>query len=184
MIGHGDFFSTRLSGGGDGALLWPAAIVAASALGSLAFACVAPFAGLAAVAAVSLPPRRALATTAAVWVANQAIGFGLLHYPWTLDTVLWGVFMGVAALVATVAARLAWRALSARGVLAALAGALAASFVAQQASLFTVALVMGGIEDYTPAILGQIALIDTAWFVALVAAHEVGRRGLGLRAAI
>jgi hypothetical protein len=33
-----------------------------------------------------------------VWLANQAIGFGLLHYPWTASSFGWGVTIGVAAL--------------------------------------------------------------------------------------
>jgi hypothetical protein len=178
MIGQDRLCAMRRASGG-GALLWAGSIVLASAVGSLAFACVAPFAGLAAVAAATLPLRRALATVAAVWLANQAIGFGVLHYPWTADTLIWGLFIGIAALAATVAARGALHAASARGALVALGAALAAAFVAQQAALFAVALVMGGTGDDTPAILGQIALLDAAWFAVLVAAHEAGRWGLG-----
>lgn len=178
MIAHDKLFA-----GGDRTVLWPAAIVAAATLGSLAFACVAPFAGLAAVAAATSAPRRAVATVAAVWIANQAIGFGVLHYPWTADTLIWGLFIGVAALAATVAAQLALRATRARGTLAAFGAALVAAIVVQQASLFAVALVMGGTEDYTPAILSQIALLDAIWFAALVAVHEVGRLRFAARAA-
>jgi hypothetical protein len=44
----------------------------------MAFACITPFAAFAAIAAATLSLRRALLWTVGVWLANQAIGFGLL----------------------------------------------------------------------------------------------------------
>ena len=60
---------------------WAGFLVAASAVGSLVFACATPFAAVAAVAAITLPLRPALAASVGVWLANQAVGYGLLAYP-------------------------------------------------------------------------------------------------------
>ncbi len=56
---------------GAGSLL----LVAAGFLSSVTFECVTPFAAFAALAAATMPLPRALAMTAAIWLANQALGF-------------------------------------------------------------------------------------------------------------
>lgn len=67
---------------------WAVLLVAVSAISSSLFACVTPFPALAVAAAYVLPARVAAATALAVWLANQAIGFGFLHYPWDQNTIL------------------------------------------------------------------------------------------------
>ena len=73
--------------------LWPAILALAAVGGSLALTCVAPFAAFAVATAGTLRLRSALGTMAVIWLANQAVGFGALGYPWTLNTVLWGLAM-------------------------------------------------------------------------------------------
>ena len=80
-----------------------ALLIGACALASLAFACATPFAAFAVVAAAMLPLRSALVVMAGAWLVNQAIGFGLLGYPGDTNTVLWGIVIGAAALIATMA---------------------------------------------------------------------------------
>ena len=70
-------------------------LMAACALASFAFACATPFAAFAVVAAAMLPWRPALLVVTAAWLVNQAIGFGVLHYPLDRNTVLWGFGIGV-----------------------------------------------------------------------------------------
>src|ERR1700759_1476171 len=79
-------------------------LAATSALASLALACATPFAAFAVVAAAMLPERWALLVVLGSWLVNQGIGFGALHYPIDGSTMLWGLVIGVAALVATLAA--------------------------------------------------------------------------------
>src|SRR5581483_8862149 len=79
-------------------------LLTASLCASLLFRCATPFAAFAVLAAAMLPPRGALLTIAAVWLLNQALGFGLLGYPWTMDALLWGLAIGTAAELATVMA--------------------------------------------------------------------------------
>ena len=90
-----------------GEMLWPALLAAAAVGGSLAFACIAPFAALAALAAETQRPRAALGTLALIWAANQAVGFAFLDYPRDASTLLWGLAILVAALLATGAASFA-----------------------------------------------------------------------------
>ena len=58
-----------------------------------------------------LPLPTALLVMFTAWVVNQAIGFGALHYPLNLNTLLWGLAIGAAALVATAASKLVLRSL-------------------------------------------------------------------------
>jgi hypothetical protein len=81
--------------------LWPAILAAAAVGGSLALTCVAPFAAFAVATAGTLRLRSALGTMAVIWLANQAVGFRA--YPCTLNTILWGLAMGAAAVLATLA---------------------------------------------------------------------------------
>src|ERR1700759_3527998 len=79
-------------------------LAATSALASLALACATPFAAFAVIAAAMLPLRSALLVVTGAWMVNQGMGFGVLHYPIAATTMLWGSVIGVAALVATLAA--------------------------------------------------------------------------------
>jgi hypothetical protein len=82
-------------------------------------------------------------TIAAVWVVNQAIGFGILHYPRTLDSLARGVVIGVAAAAATVAAAQASRPLESLGRLAIYPIALVASYAVYELCLLATTPVLG-----------------------------------------
>ena len=62
------------------AWLWIALIGGGSIALSRAFACATPFAALATLAALTMGGRDAVLLVGFVWAANQAVGFGLLHY--------------------------------------------------------------------------------------------------------
>lgn len=81
-------------------LVWLVFLGALSAFLSYGLACVMPFAALAAISALNLRPRDALAATFIGWAANQAIGFSLLHYPTDPMTLAWGVALGLSAMAA------------------------------------------------------------------------------------
>src|SRR5271156_6382076 len=76
------------------------------ALASFAFACATPFAAFAVLAGSLLPLVPALLVMAGAWLVNQAIGYGALGYPLDLHTLLWGLSIGVAALLSTAEAKL------------------------------------------------------------------------------
>ena len=85
-------------------MLWIGLLTLSSVALSLIFACATPFAAFATLAALHTRKSDAFLLTVAVWLANQVVGYGILHYPQTLDSVAWGAAIGVAALLATATA--------------------------------------------------------------------------------
>lgn len=156
------------------ASFWPLLLVVVSAVATLGFACVTPFAAFAVAAAYVLPARAALLAMAGIWLANQAAGFAALGYPWTPESLGWGVAIGAAALLATAAASLVLRG-SNRGIVPTLGIALLVAFCVYEAALLLVTPVLGGLDAFAPAIVGQFALLNLAWAVALIGAFEAWR---------
>jgi len=154
---------------------WFALLVAASVAFSLGFACATPLAAFAAAAALTLPRRDALLLTAAAWLANQLVGFAFLAYPMSASTFAWGVAIGVAALLAAEAARWAAARGARGGTAVAFSGALLAAYAVYEAVLLVVAVAaLGGVEDFTPAIVGRIFLINAGAYVGLLALNWLG----------
>jgi hypothetical protein len=137
---------------------------------SFVFACATPFAALATLAAISLGKRDAFFAVALTWLANQAIGYGVLIYPQDALSFAWGAAIGVAAVVSL---RVAQRLQS--SVIAAFFGA----FVAYEFTLFLVALTpLGGLDTFSPAIISQIALTNiiavfVAYAISLLTRHRL-----------
>jgi hypothetical protein len=111
-------------------------LTAACALASFVFACATPFAAFAVVAAATLPLGPALVMVTVAWLVNQAIGFGVLHYPLDLNTLLWGFAIGAAALIETGASKLALRSVPRTASPVALGLALIAAYAAYEVVLF------------------------------------------------
>ena len=141
---------------------------------TFAFACAAPFAGFAAAAACTLPRRDAYWLAGAVWLANQGVGFGFLHYPWTMDCLTWGVALGLTALLSTLAAHLTMQRLTPMWTPARIAVTFLAAFAAYEATLIIFSLLLGGIENYTPATQGRILEINAIALVGLLALNRMG----------
>ena len=150
-------------------------LTVACALASFAFACATPFAAFAVVAAAMLPLPTALLVMFTAWVVNQAIGFGALHYPLDLNTLLWGLAIGAAALVATAASKLVLRSLPRVGSPVMLSLALIGAYAAYEVVLFSFTPVLGGAGAFTLAIVGRLGLLNLPWLIGLVAACEVFR---------
>ena len=154
-------------------LLWGSLLVAASVVFSLGFACATPLAAFGAAAALMSSRREALALILSVWFANQLVGFTMLGYPWTASTFAWGVALGAAAVLATLAGQwTASRSADAARVVGFLATGLAA-FAAYEAALFVAAAWLGGTEDFTAPILARIFIINAAAFVGLLVLHRI-----------
>jgi hypothetical protein len=155
-----------------GELLWPALLAVAAIGGSWLFACVTPFAAFAAVAATTERPRTALATVALIWAANQAVGFAFLDYPHDASTLLWGLAIGAAALLATAAASLVAARLDTAQRWARLGAAFLAAFAVYEVGLLVPAAATGDLANFAPAIVGDVALLDLAWLAGLALAIE------------
>jgi hypothetical protein len=156
-----------------GAMLWPVLLAVAAVGGSLAFACITPFAAFAALAAETQRPRAALGTMALIWAANQAVGYAFLDYPFDRPTLFWGLAILAAALLATCAACFAVARLGSMRRWQRLALAFAAAFAVYELALLAPGLASGELANFTPALVRDLALLDAAWLVGLVALHEI-----------
>ena len=148
--------------------LWSSTLIGGGTILGLVLTCVAPFAAVAALAARTLPLRRALGVVAAMWLANQVVGFTALGYPHDAATVAWGVVVLAATALATaVASRIASTPL-----------AFVAAFVAFESAQLPVAWAAGSLADYAPTIVAQVFAGNVLGFAVLAAC------GLVLRARV
>ena len=150
----------------------PVVLVTISAVSSWEFACITPFVAFAVAAGYTLSGRAALLTVAAIWLVNQATGFAVLGYPWTVDTILWGFTIGAAALLAAALAGTVLR-LGIRNDVAAIGAAFVLAFGSYEGALFLVTFGLGGAGAFTRGSVGHVALLSLGWTVALVGTHEI-----------
>jgi hypothetical protein len=154
--------------------LWLGLLIAAIAALTTGYTCITPFAAFAVIAAITLSRRDAVILAVALWLTNQAVGFGVLNYPWTASTFAWGVAIGAAAVIATLTAHWAVGRLAAFHILARAAAGLVAAFVFYEVALYAVAVSMlGGTEAFAPAIVGQVLFANAVTLVGLVALHQL-----------
>ncbi|SKA30362.1 hypothetical protein SAMN02745126_04952 [Enhydrobacter aerosaccus] len=161
---------------------WIVLLAVASAGFSLVFACATPFAAVATIAARTMTRRDAGLVVLATWLANQAIGYGLLDYPRTADSVAWGGAIGIAALAALAAAKAVGREPLGTGPVFGTAIAFAAAFAAYQLVLLAAALVLpASASAFAPSVLldvlmvNALALLGLLGLAALAAAAGLGR---------
>jgi len=154
--------------------VWIALLVVGSAAFSLGFACATPFAAFAAIAALTIPRRDALLLIGLVWFANQAVGFGVLHYPWTTDCLAWGVGLGIVFVLATFGAEWAAKRFNALPGPLVWAIVFLFAFALCEGLLFAASVtVQSGVEDYTAAIVGRIFAINATAFLGLLLVNRL-----------
>jgi hypothetical protein len=154
--------------------LWLGSLIAISAAITIVFTCVTPFAAFAVIAAVTAPRRDAVMLTVALWLANQAVGFGLLRYPWTGSTFAWGAALGVAAVIGTLGALWTFERLGSLKPFARSVLAFVAAFALYQLALYAVAAFwLGGGEMFAPGIVRQVLLINAVTLGGLFALRPV-----------
>ena len=155
--------------------LWLVLLVAARVGCSLVFACAVPFAAFGAVAALTLSRRDALLFVAAVWLANQAVGFAFLGYPWTANCIAWGGALGLVALLSTLAAHEGTSRFRFAGPLAGWSMVFLIAFIVYEGALFLIAATpLGGSEDFTADIVSRIFAINALGFVGLLVLNRLG----------
>jgi hypothetical protein len=76
------------------------------------------------------------------WIANQAVGFGILRYPHTWNTAAWGITIGVGAMFATMLAVGIGSVLRPFGWLMAVPAAFAAAFAGYEITLYAATAVL------------------------------------------
>jgi len=65
-----------------------------------------PLIAFGAIAGTTLKPKRATLIAMSIWLINQVYGYTLRQYPWTVDSLLWGLIMGLGTLIVTMLASL------------------------------------------------------------------------------
>jgi hypothetical protein len=151
--------------------IWIVLIVASGTCLSPFFACVTPFAALATLAALKLGRSDAITAVGLVWLANQAIGYGTLGYPWTWGSVEWGLAIGASSELAILAAG----ALSTtRPAPLAVSLPFVAAFAAFESGLYLAGLVLpGGEGAFSASVVGHVFLINVITLYGLVAIYNL-----------
>lgn len=125
--------------------LWIVLLTLSSVALSLIFACATPFAAFGTLAALNMRRSDAVILTLVVWLANQAVGYGLLHFPQTWDSFAWGAAIGIAALLATGAAIAVQRRVSSAAFVG-LVLAFVSAFTVYELTLYAASFVLPGSE--------------------------------------
>jgi hypothetical protein len=150
-------------------VIWLGILVFSSFVFSVGLACATPFAALGAAAAVTLGRRDTLLVGGVVWLVNQFVGYTILRYPWTINSVGWGITLGAATLLASLAAL--WIYNLQRAIPSALrfAAVFAVAFSVFEGALYAAAcFVLGGLQDFTFGIVLYIFVINAVTFVGLL----------------
>jgi hypothetical protein len=147
--------------------VWGGILTVLTVVSTLAVACGTPFAALATLAALFLPRRDAFALIAVNWLANQAIGFGLLHYPLNWDCYRGGINLAIAALLSTMAAMLAQGALRNVATSVRAIGSFAVAFGAYEGALLLLSPA-GSKADFIAPVVLYIFYVNAVAFVALL----------------
>ncbi len=150
--------------------LWLGALLVPSIFATLAFACVAPFAAVAAWAALTLARRDALFAVVALWLGNQVAGFAFLGYSWSADALSWSAAMLIAAWLAMEAALWAIRRLGTAGVAVRAILGVGAAIAVNQLALWLATFALGSVEGSNLSAITDVVTIDIAWSLGLAAA--------------
>lgn len=150
---------------------WIMLIVGSAVTLSTFFACVTPFAALATVAALKLAWRDRLMVLGLLWLANQAVGYLYLNYPWTWDSAAWGVAIGLSTGVAAIAAgSLA----TARPAPLAVSLPFVAAFAGFELTLYSAGFILpGSAGAFSTRIVGNIFLVNATTLCALMILYQL-----------
>ena len=154
--------------------LWILLLTAASVFVTLGMACATPFAALAALAALHMSRRDGLALIGIAWLADQAVGYGLLGYPRTANSFAWGVILGVGAFVALLAAQALAGRLRDRGAVLAGGLAFAGALVAYEGVLVVATAVLAsGAEAFSLPIVGWVLRVNLLSLLGLLILYRL-----------
>ena len=140
---------------------------------TLTLSCVTPFAALAVALAGTFGLRASLRIVTVVWLANQIVGFVFFHFPHTANTFLWGIAIGGAALVTTIVASVIMKYASSWAMPLRLGITLLVALGVFEISLLVAALLLGGLETFRPAIIGQLAFVNVISLAGMVVLNEI-----------
>lgn len=154
--------------------LWIGTLVSLSAGLTATYTCIVPFAALGVAAAMTVSRRQALVSMAAVWFANQAAGFVVTSYPWTLSTIGWGGAIGAAAIAGTLAAQWLLPRLGGWPPRTHVATTFVVAFAVYETALYAAAVsVLGGTGAFAPGLIGQVLIVNVVALVGLWALNQL-----------
>ena len=163
--------------------IWIGLLVGAATVASAAFACAAPFAAVAMLAAATLPLRQALAVSAALWIGNQIVGYGLIDYPVDGESIAWGIIVGSASLAAVFVTHRALSIAAKLSTLARLVSLFAVAFATYQLGLLLGSAFISAHGGMAADIVAYVAFINATWTIGLGAAY-VGLQMLATATAV
>ncbi len=154
--------------------LWLATLVAASVAFSLGLACAVPLAAFAALGAMTFDRRTALLLVTGIVVANQIVGFTVLHYPRDWATVAWGPAFLFVGLIATLAAFWTQRLSAGWHPVASVPAIFIAAFAFYEGGFFLISLLTGsGLYAYAPSIVLRIFETNALAFAGLLLIRQI-----------
>ncbi|MGF1487344.1 MAG: hypothetical protein ACFBSE_09545 [Prochloraceae cyanobacterium] len=151
---------------------WQFSLIAVGSTSTIIYPHV-PLVGFAAVAGNTLTRKKALISVTTIWFVNQIYGFTIRQYPPTVESVTWGIVMGLGVVLVTwlVTLRPKFSRNSFQGYLLWLAISVVGGYAIYQSSIVLIAQLMGG-HGFTAVILWQIFVKDAVWAIALSAIHS------------
>jgi hypothetical protein len=153
--------------------IWIVVLTIAVIAATLALSCVTPFAALAVALAGTIGLGVSLRVVTMVWFANQVSGFLFFHFPLTANAFLWGIAIGVAALMTTMVAFVAMKYMALSAAPIRLGVALFVSFAVYETTLLGAAVFLGGFETFRPSIVAEIGWINAASLVGMIVLNEI-----------
>jgi hypothetical protein len=164
---------------------WIGLLGSASIGFSLVFACATPFVALVTLAALTMSRRDAFIVAGAVWLANQAVGYGILDYPRTFDSYAWGVAIGIAVLLALLAARAIGERFDRSGPFVSTGLAFLSAFAVYELALYAASFWLPGNDTaFSWAIVGYVLQVNALGLGGLILLRLVAASvGLGTRTA-
>lgn len=134
----------------------------------------APLVSFAALAGITLNRKQAIVSALLIWFFNQLYGFTIRHYPLSAVALLWGVTMGlgaiVVALIASMQPTFSYRSLAGRSLW--LGISLLLGFAVYQSSILLVNQWVG-MHGLTADVLMRIFVRDLVWAIALLGLYAV-----------
>lgn len=158
----------RIIGEKDSEWIWGGLLIAVTIVLSGRFACAVPFAALAALAALACDRKHGLLLIAAIWLANQAVGFVFLSYPIEFQSIAWGLVLGISAVLSLFAARIVYL-FNGLNAFVRTASALLFAFFAYEGSLYVASVVTASSEAaFSWPVMEEIAAINVGSFAVLL----------------
>ena len=146
--------------------MWIVLILIAGLGTSTVFACITPFAALATLAVLNLDRRDALVVAGLIWIVNQIIGYGLLGYPWTWNSVGWGLAIGASVGMAALATRVMS---TERPVAFAVSLPFMASFASFELTLYVAGFVLGGSAGaFSFSVIEHVLMVNVVALACLI----------------